>query len=360
MTESAYSWGSTGLDHAGPARRLRAVLDFGDAIDLYIAELARRGKSRSTRDSYVRILNHFADSCRGKEPEELKLEDYERFVDRWTNSAASTLASGISCVKGFSRYLHERGYHAEDVAAPMIRPNRPRPEDVAVVTVSTEDVMKMLAACEDMQELLCLSSAIFLGARRAALARIRRSDLDLVNGTVRLLDKGGKESLKPLAREYHDILIAAERDGLWKSPDDYLIPNRRPAAVKRAERSDKIVWETVKRVARRAGVKSHVHALRAAFAVAFDAQHPGENFALKDLMGHTRMETTLIYLRRRDKAASMEKVRDLSWGLSVPSSQALKAHTGFEPVLSSQALCKAMRRRLAELTTGAKPRVPSP
>ena len=38
-------------------------------------------------------------------------------------------------------------------------------------------------------------------------------------------------------------------------------------------------------------------------------------------MGHTRIETTLIYLRRKDKARAMEVVRGLSWGTFVfPSS----------------------------------------
>lgn len=379
---------------------------FGEAIDLFIGDLARQGKSLSTRRSYERQLNHFARQVRDKPPAELDLADYETFLNRWTDAKPSTLASAVSLAHSFSRFLFERGIAATDVAYSLKRPKRPRPEDVDVITVSTEDVMRMLAACEDMQELLCLSSAIYLGARRAALARLRRGHVDLVQGTVRVLDKGGKVSVKPLPDEYQQILVAAERDGFWKTSDDYLIPNRRPASVKRAERSDKIVWETVKRVATRAGVRAHVHALRAAFAVAFDAQHPDEPFTLKDLMGHSRIETTLVYLRRRDRAKAMEKVRDLSWGLetgvrsgssdasddpeavgtavsgeqksadrnrgpgngslaraesgSVPSSRPLEAHTGFEPVNSPQELQQVLLRRLAELTNAAKGVVPSP
>jgi integrase len=172
-------------------------------------------------------------------------------------------------------------------------------------------VRRLLDACADWQEFLCVSTAVYLGARRAALARVRRGDVDLVRGTVRFLEKGGKVAVKPLPDEYLAILIAAERDGLWNGPDAYLIPNRRPASVRRVERSDKIVWETVRRVAARAGVRAHVHALRAAFAVQFDEAHPDQPIALKELMGHTRIETTLVYLRRKDKAKAMESVRDL-------------------------------------------------
>jgi integrase len=305
----------------------------GRMIDLYIGDLARRGRSVSTRRSYRRLLNDFASSCRDKPPAELQLADYERFLDRWTDSSPSTLASGVSLVRSFSRFLYERGETAEDVAAPLRRPRRKRAEDLDVVAISSEDVLRMLEACADWHEFLCLSTAVYLGARRAALARVRRGDVDLARGTIRFLEKGGKVAVKPLPDQYLAILIAAERDGLWISPDEYLIPNRRRASVRRVERSDKIVWETVKRVAARARVRCHVHALRAAFAVQFDEAHPDQVIALKELMGHTRIETTLVYLRRKNKAKAMESVRDLSWGApSGFSSQAQEAHTGFEPV----------------------------
>jgi hypothetical protein len=38
-----------------------------------------------------------------------------------------------------------------DVAAPLKRPRRKRPEDLDVVTVSGEDVLAMLAACADIR-----------------------------------------------------------------------------------------------------------------------------------------------------------------------------------------------------------------
>jgi site-specific recombinase XerD len=119
-------------------------------------------------------------------------------------------------------------------------------------------------------------------------------------------------------------------------PDDYVIPNRRPASVRRKERSSRVIWETVRRVATRANVRSHAHALRAAFAVHFDETYPDQILTLKDLLGHARLETTLVYLRRRKKQLAMERVRGLSWGSAagfVLHENAEKAHTGFEPVL---------------------------
>ncbi len=87
-----------------------------------------------------------------------------------------------------------------------------------------------------------------------------------------------------------------------------------------------MIWETVKKLAARAGVEAHTHALRAAFAVQFDEANPDQLIALKELMGHARIETTLVYLRRKDREEAARKMPPLSRGF------AEEAHTGFEPV----------------------------
>jgi integrase len=220
------------------------------------------------------------------------------------------------------------------------------------VTVSAEDVGRMLDACETWQEFLCLTTGVYLGARRNALARVRLSDVDFERGMTRFAEKGGKVAVKPLPDEYAQILLAAQEAGVWKGNEDYLIPNRRPGAVRNVERSDKVIWETVRKVAARAGVKAHTHALRAAFAVQFDEANPDQIIALKELMTHAGIETTLVYLRRKNKVQAMEVVRGLSWGgaghFVFPSSEEAarkkpplsrgfieEAHTGFEPVFAA-------------------------
>ena len=77
--------------------------------------------------------------------------------------------------------------------------------------------------------------------------------MDFGRGTIRFAEKGGKVVVKPLPNEYVDILQRLQEAGVWKRGEDYLIPNRRPGAVRQAERSDKVIWETVKKVAARVG-----------------------------------------------------------------------------------------------------------
>jgi integrase len=329
-----------------------------ESIDLFVGDLARRGRSQSTLASYFRLLVDFADGAgRHRETETLELVDYERFLGRWVGKSPSTLASGVSLVKGFSRFLYDRGLAQTDVACKLQRPRRLPAEELDVVTVTPEDIGRMFDAVETTQELLCLSTALYLGARRKALAQVRRRDVDLVRGTIRFREKGGKVITKPLPAEYQDLLLAVEREGLWQSPSDYLIPNRRPNAVRRVERSDKVIWQTVKAIAARAGVDCHVHALRAAFACQFDDQHPGRVRALQALMGHRRLDTTMLYLRRKHIQTEMEANRDLTFAPFVFSSNAVKAHTGFEPVFEENTQPIALRRRHEELRTRADRRV---
>jgi integrase len=168
------------------------------------------------------------------------------------------------------------------------RPARKRPEDLDVVTVSEQEVERMFDACRDnAQEFLCLALLCYLGPRRSAAAQLKWRDLDFEKGTARFREKGGKNIVKPIPDELLVILYEAAVTGaVAAGPNDYVVPNRRPSLVRSSRRSNKIIYDTVKRVAARAGVEAHPHALRAAFAVHYLESHQGDLDALKKLMGH--------------------------------------------------------------------------
>lgn len=290
--------------------------DLGRAIDLWMGELARAQKSPRTRSRYGWTLQHFANSLPPYTAvSEITVDDCRRFLDRWIDSEASTMRNGMATLRGFFRFLIDNGHVPEPGPMHNMKsPRRKRAVDLDVVTVSERDANLMIAACENWQELLCLSTALYTGRRRAALNAARRRDVDLDRGTIRFTDKGGKVINQPIPREFAAIIRAADQKGVWSVPGEYLIPSRRPGAVTKKLRKDSVVYDTVKIVAERAGVESHVHALRAAFAVKFDDQHPDRFDTLRELLGHTDPETTLVYLRRKARARDMETVLDLSWG----------------------------------------------
>ncbi len=353
-----------------PSMARKAQLSLDHATDLWLGELARQGRAETTRRKYRETLDPFCATYEHLTPREITADHCRSFLNRWSNHSKSTLALHVTVLRGFFAFLYEEEIIARNPAEKLQRPKRLRPEDVDVVSVSGNDVRRMFDAVATWQELVCLAVLLYLGVRRRAASSARRRDLDFEQGTIRFREKGGKVIVKPMPDELAAILRAADQHGVWSTPDDYLIPNRKPWLVRTgAERGHKVIYETVVKVAQRAGVRSHVHALRAAFAVQFDEAHPDQVIALKELLGHARIETTMTYLRRKDKARAMETVRDLSWGSSVFPANRSVPPTGFEPVLGADAAAgsdtpaaepvdvpAALQAKLRELSLAAKHR----
>jgi hypothetical protein len=57
----------------------------------------------------------------------------------------------------------------------------------------------------------------------------------------------------------------------------------------------------------------------------------GRGSIAPQLMGHSKIETTQIYLRRLDSERAMERVKDLSWGVRFGTLEE-EAPSGFEPL----------------------------
>jgi integrase len=305
------------------------------AIDSYLGELARRGYSPRTRTDYRRKLAPMCGPIQlvdVRDASEVTADECRRHLDQWNENKAGTRYHSWAVLSGFFGWLYRTG---EIEANPMARiepPRRVPSDDLGVTTISGNDVRRLFDACATWQELLCLATLAYLGPRRNAASGVRRRDVDLDAGTIRFREKGGKVIEKPIPDEFAQLLRAALTGGAIEDrPDAYLIPMARRQRVPGTDRDNRVIWRTVKRLGRRANVEVHPHAIRAAFAVQFLETHPGEIEALQRLMGHSKMETTQVYLRRLDRTRAMERVRDLSWG-SRFGSFAVEAPSGFEPL----------------------------
>ena len=347
--------------------KMTRVRDIDHAIDIFEGELARRGRTQATRQKYRDVLYPFSDYLERHGvflPWDVHADHCRGYLNRWVDSAPSTMALYVSILTQFFTFLFEEEIISENPMARIKRPPLQRPEELDVTTVSTEDVERLYKAASEWDEILCLAVLTYLGPRRTAAANLRLRDVDFERGTVRFKEKGGKVILKPAPDELLAILRAADDAGVWGEdhasttpPDAYVIPNRR--ATRGKTRSAKVIYAIIKRLADKAGVEVHPHALRAAFAVHYLDQNDGDTYGLQKLMGHTRPETTQVYLRRHDTFKAMEKVRGLSWsapGLLQPSAD--MPPTGFEPVFGEDLLPEVLRRQLQRL--GARNTRPGP
>jgi integrase len=270
--------------------------------------------------------------------------------------APGYVALHVTILRCFFRWLDLENL-LEGRRSPMdriIRPSVPKPDDNPnIVAVTVADVGKLRVEADRSgrwDERLTINALAYLGPRRHALALARISDYDPDERKLRFLEKGGKAIRKPVPDRFADLIDAAIAAGVYEQ-EEYLIPNRR-ARVRTGDRDDRVIWRIVKDVAGRAGVTTHVHALRAAFADYFLEAKPGQIEVLQELMGHESIETTRGYLRRRNRAKAMETIRDLDWDISpvaktdaaefpqtagiALASSAVVGERGFEPLLDDK------------------------
>lgn len=298
----------------GPRVIVRPMLILTRATDLFLDDLLSRGYSQRTVDTYRRLLDQFSDSVQDDyDVGQVTEDDCRKFFIRFNRKAAGTRAHAFSVLSSFFSWLYFGEKIKRNPLDRMVRPRRIPAEDLDVVTLSTADVRNLLEMAETWPERIAINVLAYLGPRRHAVATLRLRDYDQTRGRIRFKEKGAKTIWKPAPAKLRSLLDAAIAAGVYQSSDDYLIPAEGKLS-RSGDRDDRVIWRIVKRLAARAEIVAHVHALRAAFAVFYLEQPDADIQSLKDLMGHRSIATTQIYLRKRDKDAGMEPVRSLDWG----------------------------------------------
>jgi integrase len=134
---------------------IRPMLTINHAIDLFAGDFTRRGCSDRARYTYTRILGLFANRLPdGLDVSKITSDDCRRFLDLYNRNAAGTQAHAFDVLSSFFKWLLFTEQVKRNPLATIRRPRKPRPEDLDVVTVSTDDVRKLLAACEGWTERL--------------------------------------------------------------------------------------------------------------------------------------------------------------------------------------------------------------
>jgi site-specific recombinase XerD len=346
-----------------PAGERVRLMTISHAVDLWLGELERKNHSERTVDTYRRLLDRLSDGRERIDVEDVDAQTIRRFLDEQARlknggrKSAATIAQNVSIVCGFFDWLTKEGVVQRNPTQRngdriISRPRQVAPdENDNVTTVGEADVLRLLKTSIRMaaakpthwNRMIAVHALVYLGPRRTAMSSTRISDYDPDERMVTFHEKGGKTIRKPVPDDLAVIIDQAIADGRYPNPDDYLIPSDY-SPRREGDRDSRVIWRLVKDVAGKAGVETHVHALRAAFAVNYLQQNPGQVVALQKLMGHRRIETTMVYLRRLDRQAQMESVRTMTWGASEKPqiaskplvSSAVAEKEGFEPSFSAR------------------------
>lgn len=271
-------------------------------IDEYLDGIwLERGLSEHTLAAYRRDLGYLAKALKkqGRTLADASEADLGGVVAGRFEAGykARSSARWLSCVKGFYRHLAANGRLAEDPAAHLEAPKLGRP---LPGTLSESEVERLLAA-PDLDTPLGLRDRAMLellyasGLRISELVSLTTSAVNLQQGVVRVIGKGGKERLVPMGVAAQEALVRFVAEGrpalLGERTTDVIFPSNRARAMTR-----QTFWHAVKRYASIAGIQRDIspHTLRHAFATHL-LNHGADLRAVQMMLGHADLSTTQIY-----------------------------------------------------------------
>jgi integrase/recombinase XerD len=260
-----------------------------------------RGLSENTLAAYRRDLSHLAKSLgergvslAGAGESDLQAIVAERFESGYK---ARSSARWLSCVKGFYRHMAAIGRLSSDPASHLEAPKLGRG---LPGTLSEAEVERLLAAPDPetplgQRDRAMLELLYACGLRISELVSLTTSAINLQQGVVRVLGKGGKERLVPMGMQAQQALVDFVANGrvelLAGRTTDALFPSNRARAMTR-----QTFWHAIKRHAQVAGIGRSIspHTLRHAFATHL-LNHGADLRAVQMMLGHADLTTTQIY-----------------------------------------------------------------
>ncbi len=267
-------------------------------IDQYIDEVwLLKGLSDNTLAAYRRDLQALASDV-GKDLLEVSETDLLNVLAKRYRGGyrAASSARWLSCVKGFYRHSLAHGRIAKDPAAHIEHPvlGRHLPgslrEDEVVALLRTPDIDTPTG----LRDRAMLELLYATGLRISELVSLGTLSINLRQGVVRVVGKGGKERLVPVGEEALHWVARFVREGrseLSGERTEALFPSRRGRYMTR-----QTFWYAVKRHALKAGIRTTIspHTLRHAFATHL-LNHGADLRAVQMMLGHTSLSTTQIY-----------------------------------------------------------------
>jgi integrase/recombinase XerD len=278
-------------------------------IQRFLDHLAvERGLSNNTVAAYRRDLATYAGFLGSRGIRDARTVDDAAVAGfiAWLSSSthhdgkayrATSVVRALSSVRSFHRFLVREGQAARDPASAVIRPKLPRslPRPLTV-----DDVERLVTAPEDgtvpgSRDRAVLETLYGAGLRVSELVGLDVDDVDLEEGSVRVLGKGSKERDVPLgrfAREAIAAYLTRGRPSLATSKSrSALFLNQRGGRLTRQG-----CWRILGAHVRRSGIKKRVtpHTLRHSFATHL-LEGGADVRVVQELLGHASVATTQIY-----------------------------------------------------------------
>jgi len=271
-----------------------------DVIEAYIdAVWMERGLAENTLSAYRTDLRRFSAwlSERDRRLVGASRADVLEYLAGLASSPPRSIARRLSSLRRFYQHLMRNGRIHVDPCARVDAPRLGRSLPDALSEAEVEALLEApnLTVREGLRDRTMLELLYATGLRVSELVNLRVGQINLEQGVVRVIGKGGKERLVPLGDSALDWLERYLREGRARlsagGAGDVLFPGSRGTAITR-----QAFWYAIKRFATIAGISKSIspHTLRHAFATHL-LNHGADLRVVQLLLGHSDISTTQIY-----------------------------------------------------------------
>lgn len=272
------------------------VNDFENYLQL------EKGLSENTVLAYVKDvekLQNYAEEL-NKKVDDFQYEDLNGFVGALFDIGlnARSQARIVSGVKQFFEFLILEDYLKRNPAELLQPPKigRKLPEVLSIDEIDQMMAQIDLSKNEGHRNKAILETLYCCGLRVSELCDLKLSQIFIREGFIRVIGKGNKERLIPLADSVMielDLYFLSMRKHLEiaKGHEDFVFLNRRGKQLTRV-----MIFTIIKDLAQKAGIRKNIspHTFRHSFAT--HLLEGGANLrAIQDMLGHESILTTEIY-----------------------------------------------------------------
>lgn len=274
-------------------------------LDDFLGYLAvERGASAHTISAYGGDLRAYLAHLRERSSDPLRAsrDDVTSFMANLQSKgmAPSTVERKIAAVKSFHAFLVREGITSNhptvDLALPKVPARLPE-------VISIDDAGRLLAqpfppGPVGYRDRAALEALYGCGLRVSELTGLDLLDLDLDGGFIRVMGKGGKERLVPIAGAAQCSLSEYLAHGRPYLRAKKASTRQDPSAVFLNVRGGRLTRQAVFGLVRsyggRVGLQLHPHTLRHSYATHM-LQGGAELRSLQEMLGHADISTTQVY-----------------------------------------------------------------
>ncbi len=272
-----------------------AILAFRDYLVL------ERRLSKNTIEAYMRDMRMLSDfaTTEAANPLEFSHLDAQKYIAHISEQGLSraSVVRIISGARSFFIFL----LHSDKIeSSPFELIEMPASRRKLPDGLCYNEVIELFRAVDLSTPLGHRNRAILemlygCGLRVSELTELKLSDIFRAEGVVRVLGKGSKERLVPIASvtlKYIELYMAERREiQPKKGSEEIVFLNRRGGKLSRV-----MIFNIVRDTARTAGIQKdvHPHTLRHSFATHL-VEGGADIRAVQDMMGHASITTTEIY-----------------------------------------------------------------